>query len=143
MRPKKKILLVCATEITLSDLVTKLKVWGYAVEALSEYNLALERVREEAFDLAILVSDVDPRTWNLFTEIALDVQDIQVHRRSDVRVLDLVNTLPVEVAMGVSRIFANSDHFEYLRTAVRLSVMRKRGPHGPVRAEYLPSRRVA
>jgi hypothetical protein len=141
-RPKKNVLLVCSDEIKLSDLVIKLKVWGYSVEGKCVAD-ALDCVRGQAFDLVLLVSLPLPRTWNLFTDTALDIQEIQAHRHSDTRVLDVFRTLPVEVAMGVPRILPSSSNWEYLRTAIRLSVGRKRGPKAPVPEMYLPVRSVA
>jgi hypothetical protein len=141
-RPKKRVLLVCSNEIVLSDLIVKVKVWGYAVEA-AKVEGAIHRVREDAFDLVILVSNPDPREWNAFTQAALDIQDIQFHRHSDTRIFDPYKTLPLEIAMCVPRIFGSSAQFEYLRSAIALSAQRKRGPRAPILCQYLPVGSVA
>lgn len=145
MRPKKNVLVIGVDELLVSQVVLRLKVWGYESEEFDDMEKALGRLREREFELVLFLGTCYARWWGPIDQYIFPMLDIQRNRGHQLRIFDPANFLPHGIATGVQRIPGlplNKDVWGSLRETVRLATGRKRGPRR-IPAEYMAAERVA
>jgi CheY-like chemotaxis protein len=145
MRPPKTILLVEPNDCTASIMAKRLWVWGYRVTTVYAYEDAIPKLREEQYDLVLLLPLFNHLTWPHLSQVAIQVAEVQRQRHRATRIHDVQNQLPAEYALGVDRIKGIEQANYQLRESLRIILTRKRGPKKRVPEIYLPEsmRRVA
>lgn len=123
MRPRKVVLICCASEFRLSLLRFQLDIWGYRVISATSMRSALALLRFEPAHLVLLVLNKQAPEWKNFTSVCDALQTVQAGRGDELRIYDPLQALDASTALCIP-----GDTAEVLRQHIRMAVSRKRGP---------------